>query len=172
MQKITVDLDNESIFIGENQVDKPQGINDEITLTGRVSGKLFDAEGNLKQEIEISNLVTTVGKNWLAKKLAQESANEMTHMAVGTSATAPAVGNTTLAGSELGRVAFASKTRTGNAVAIVATFPAGTATGTLNEAGIFDGSSGTEMLARVTFGGAVTKGALDSFQVTWTITMS
>lgn len=172
MPEITVDLENDCIFIGEKPVETPKGPNDTITLKGQVNGKLFNEAGELIQEIDINNLVTTVGKNWLAKKLAQESANEMTHMAVGTSATAPAIGQTSLIGTELGRVAFASKVRTANAVAIVATFPAGTATGTLNEAGIFDGSSGTEMLARVTFGGAVTKGASDSFQVTWTITMS
>lgn len=172
MNQITVDLENDCIKIGERPVENMGGYQDGVKAQGQVHGVLRDEHGNVKKEIDINNLVVTVGKNWLAKKLAEDSANEMTHMAVGTSDQAPALGDTSLVGTEEGRVAFDSKTRTGNAVTIVATFPAGTATGTLNEAGIFDGSSGTELLARVVFGGTVNKGASDSFQVTWTITMS
>ena len=172
MNKITINLKEDHITIGEIAVNTPKGINDGIQMKGQVNAVLLDSNGKVKQEINVNNLVVAVGKNWLAKKLAEDSANEMTHMAVGTGTTSPASGDTTLDGSELGRVIFDSKVRTANAVTIIATFPAGTGTGTLNEAGIFDGSSGTELLARVKFGGAVTKGAADSFQVTWTITMS
>lgn len=149
-----------------------KGAREAVGLTGRVQGKLLSASGVVKQEIDISNLVVTTGKNYLAGLLAAETLNDMTHVAVGASATAPGAGDTALIGSELGRVASATPTRTGASVEFVATFPAGTATGTLNEAAIFDGAAGTVMLARVAFDGAVNKAADDEFQITWTITVS
>jgi len=94
----------------------------------------------------------------------------MTHMAVGTSSTAPTAGDTAL-GGEVGRVALASSTSASNVVTYTATFPAGTGTGALVEAGIFNaGASGT-MLCRTTFS-VVNKGAADAMSITWTITVS
>jgi hypothetical protein len=148
------------------------GLNEPISCKGHVLAQLFDENGVLKEEREIDNLIVNTGLYWLAKKLAAESTNEMTHIAVGTSATATSASQTSLVGTESGRVAMTSKTRTNNQVVAVATFPAGVATATLNEAGIFDGSAGTTMFSRVVFGGAVTKGASDSFQITWTITLN
>lgn len=173
-----LDLDNDCVRVADNHKEMfmeqlPPGINDKQGMVGQLHCVLRNEEtGEIKHEFTVDNLVVTTGKAWLAKRLAAESANEMTHMAVGSSATAPGVGDTALLGTELGRVAFDSKVRTANAVTMIATFPAGTATGTLNEAGIFDGSAGTTMLSRVAFSGPVTKGAADSFQVTWTVTMT
>lgn len=143
----------------------------EIKLVGHVEAVLRDKNGNVKQRLAINNLVVNTGKNWFAKVLAGESFNSMTHMAIGTSSTSASASQTALVGTELGRVAVDSKTRTDNAVAVVATFPAGTGTGTVNEAGIFDASSSGTMLARVVFSGAVTKAADDELQVSWTITI-
>lgn len=146
---------------------------DHVRGKGHVLIELIDQEtGKVKHREEIDNLIVTVGLAWFAKRLAAESANEMTHIAVGTSASATAAGQTALVGTELARVAMTSKTRTANAVAMVASYPAGTGTGTLNEAGIFDASSAGTMLSRVVFSGAVTKGASDIFNITWTISFS
>jgi hypothetical protein len=56
-------------------------------------------------------------------------------------------------------------------VSYAATFPAGTGTGAVVEAGIFNASSAGTMLCRTTFD-VVNKGADDAMSVTWTVTIS
>jgi hypothetical protein len=142
-----------------------------ICLKGSVVAILRDADGNIKQTEEKHNMIVNVGKYWFAKKLAEESAAEMTHVAIGTGSTAAAAGDTTLAGSSLARVEATSKIRTDNVVVITADYPAGTGTGAVNEAAIFDGAAGTNMLARYVFGGVFNKGAADVLQILWSITI-
>ena len=139
-------------------------INDDLKLTGAVSIAL---NGEVVQEIP--NLVVTAGKEWVADRMA-DSNTVMTHMAVGTSSTAAAAGQTALV-SESARGALTSTTVTNNEIAYVETFAAGTATAALTEAGIFDASSGGDMLCRTVFS-VVNKGANDSMTITWTITVS
>jgi hypothetical protein len=94
----------------------------------------------------------------------------MTNMAVGAGATAAAAGDTAL-GSELGRVTLASSTSSANVVTYTATFPAGTGTGAITEAGIFNAASSGTLLCRTVFS-VVNKGASDAMSITWTITVS
>jgi hypothetical protein len=144
-------------------------IEDQIKITGHVSIKLFDKDGNVKDSREIKNLVVTTGKAFIAARMVG-TPTEMSHMALGASNTAAAVGDTAL-GSELGRVALASDTSSGAIVTYTASFPAGTATGANVEAGIFDASSSGTMLCRTVFA-VVNKGADDAMAVTWAITVS
>ena len=131
-----------------------------------VTGK----DGKVKEEHEFKNLVVTVGKNFVASRMVGTASSVMSHMALGDDNTPAAVGQTTLIG-ELGRVALASGTATNNVVTYTATFPAGTATGAVVEAGVFnDGTAGT-MLCRTVFA-VVNKGADDAMSVTWTVTIS
>lgn len=148
------------------------GFQDGMKLTGHVHCKVFNPlTGVVSQEFEQHNLVVTTGKVQLAKQLNAESVNAMTHVAIGTSNQSPAAGDTGLVGSELARVA-ATKTRTTNAVAFAASYAPGTGTSaTINEAGIFDGSSGTVMLARVITSSTINKAASDQLDITWTITI-
>ena len=95
----------------------------------------------------------------------------MGNMAIGTSTATPAVGQTQLT-TEAGRVALASFTNGGTAaVTATATFPAGTGTGAITEAGIFNAGSAGTMLCRTTFP-VVNKAAGDSIAITWIITVS
>jgi hypothetical protein len=91
-------------------------------------------------------------------------------MAVGSGTTAAAVGDTTL-GTELGRVSLTSTTVTTNNVAYVATFPAGTGTGAVTEAGLFNASSSGTLLCRTVFS-VINKGAADTLGITWTVTVN
>ena len=142
---------------------------DQIKLTGHVSIQLFDKNGVVKDSREIKNLVVTVGKEFIAARMVG-TPTEMSHMALGADNTAAAIGNTAL-GSELGRVALASDTASGAVVTYTASFPAGTATGAVVEAGIFNASSSGTMLCRTVFA-VVNKGADDAMAVTWAITVS
>lgn len=138
------------------------------------------AKGDLKIEVtradgttetkEVKNLVVTTGLNYIVSRMKDATATAMSHMAVGSGSTAAALGNTTL-GSELGRVALTSTTVSANTIQYVASFPAGTGTGVITEAGILNAATGGAMLCRTVFG-IVTKDAGDSMSITWTVTIS
>lgn len=148
-------------------------INENIKATGRLKVQLIGADGTVKEDFETQNIVTTVGKTWIAGRFADTGIpTHMTHMAIGSDATSEVVGDTVL-GTELARVAttVAGGTPTTNTVQWVATFGAGVGTGTVVEAGILNAASSGTLLARTTFG-AVTKGADDSLTVTWTVTIN
>ncbi len=146
--------------------------NDAIKMTGNLKLVLTDENGNIKQEEEVKNLVVTVGKNYIASRMKDATATAMTHMEVGTSSTAAAVGDTALvAAVASSRVTLTSTTVTTNSVAYVASFPAGTGTGALTEAGIFNASSSGTMLCRTVFS-VINKGAADTLGITWTVTVN
>jgi len=147
------------------------GIQENINATGQLAIVLRDADGNIKEEKTIPNLVVTVGKNWIASRMKTTGQpNEMSHMAIGSSTATPIVGDTTL-GSELGRVAMTSSAVTTSMIEYIATFPAGTGTGAVTEAGIFNNVSGGTMLCHTSFS-VVNKGASDSLSITWDLTIS
>jgi hypothetical protein len=62
-------------------------------------------------------------------------------------------------------------TVTGDAIQYVATFPAGSGTAALTEAGIFNAASVGTMMARTVFA-VINKGALDTLTITWKITIA
>lgn len=143
---------------------------DNCKIKGRLSFQLVDEHGNIKEEIEGPNLVVTAGLNFLASLLGGSAPTLMSHMAVGSNATAPGLSNTAL-GTELGRVALSSTSPSGANVIYQATFPPGTATGTIAEAGLFNNSVGGTMLSRST-SLSVIKAAGDTLNIIWTITFN
>ena len=141
-----------------------------VKATGALQVVLKDEFGNIKEERHIPNLVVTVGKNFIASRMVGTASAVMSHMAVGTSATAPADANTTL-GAEIGRVALASSTASGNVVTYTANFPAGTGTGALTEAGILNAATNGTLLCRTVFS-VVNKAAADTLSITWNVTIN
>ena len=139
-----------------------------IKASGRVEVVLTKADGTVERE-EINNLVVTVGKQHIAARLGSSPPTGMSHIAIGTGATAPAAGDTTLQ-SELDRNA-ATGTPSANTIAFSATWNPGDGTGAITEAGIFNNSSGGTMLSRVTFP-VKNKDAADTFAINWTITIN
>ena len=139
-------------------------MNDSLNLRGDVCIKLND-----EIVLEKKNLIVNTGKNFLASAVINSSASPFTYMAIGTNTTAAAVGDTAL-GSELARQAFTSSSVASNVVTLVTTYAAGTGTGALTEAGIFNASSSGTMLSRIVFS-AINKGSADSLTITWTITV-
>lgn len=143
---------------------------DNLTIKGRLSYQLIDEHGVMKQEFEGPNMVVTTGRNFLASLLGGSAPTLMSHMAVGSSSTAPALGDTTL-GAELGRVALSSTSPSGANVIYQATFPPGTGTGTIAEAGLFNSGVGGTMLSRST-SISVIKAAGDTLNIIWPITFN
>ena len=144
---------------------------DNLKLSGQIDIVLRDKNGNVKEERTEKNLVVTTGLNYIASRMKDASATAMTHLALGSGTTTAAAGQTDLVTLLGSREALDSTTVTANAVAYVASFEAGDATGAVTEAGIFNAASGATMLCRVKFD-VVNKAADDTMTVTWTITVS
>lgn len=143
-------------------------------VTGMVTLTHKDAFGKILKEQTVKNLVVDSGLAHIAARLSDTATpDQMSHMALGEGATAPAAGDTELdaqAGSRVG-LTVAGGTPSTNTVTYTANFGAGVATGDIVEAGIFNASTGGTMLCRTVFD-IITKGANDSLTVTWVITVS
>ena len=145
-------------------------LQENMKVTGELSIVVRDFEGKIKQTLHVPNLVVTNGKNYIASRMVGVASTVMSHMAIGTGTATPIAGDSTL-GTEAGRVTLSSFTSSANAVTGTATFPAGTGTGAITEAGIFNASSSGAMLCRTTFP-VVNKASGDSIAITWVITVS
>jgi len=146
-------------------------IADGLPLVGEVFVELRGPDGEVKDVRRTPNLVVDAGEVHIADQLSTTPGGAaMSHMAVGTGATAPAFGNTAL-GAEVDRNALTSRTDSGNVVTYVGTWAAGDATNSaLTEAGIFNAGAAGTMLARATFT-AIDKQAGDTLTITWTVTI-
>lgn len=141
---------------------------EKLKFTGEVTIRRYnEISGELLEEKVIKNLVVTAGINWIIDRLKNTPAI-MSHLAVGTNTAAAAAGNTAL-GAELTRVALTSSTPSAGTITYIASLPAGTATGALTEAGLFNAPTGGTMMARTMFP-VVNKGVNDAISITWAIT--
>lgn len=135
-------------------------------LAGYVTLVLRGPDGKVKQQ-ETANTVSSAGKNGLADQaLLSPTLNKPTHMAVGTGTP-----SATALGTELDRNALTSKTRSTNVVTMVGDWAAGDGTGAITEAGVFDAASTGNMWLSASFS-VISKGALDTLGITWTLTVS
>lgn len=143
-------------------------VDEQLTMTGHLQIRLND-----ELVRDVPNLVVTAGKGFVATRMIGTGAGVMSHMEVGTGTTDPVAGNTTLETAvSSSRTAFTSSAAvSGAVVTYITAFAAGTGTGALTEAGIFNASSGGTMLCRTEFS-VVNKGAADTMTITWTVTVS
>jgi len=148
-------------------------ITESITLKGKVNIIHLDQFGDRKDERHIDNLVVTAGKTVIASRLASNTTPIMSRMGVGTGVAAATIADTSLGTAiAAGNVALDSTTASTNTITYVATFPAGTGTGAITEAGIFNGYPGVgSMLCRTVFS-AVNKAAGDVIVITWVVSVS
>lgn len=142
-----------------------------VPICGNVFLELVDENGELKFEERVHNLVVDAGENHIADQLSSSpGGSAMSHMAIGTSSTAAAFGDTAL-GAEVDRNALTSRTDSVNVVTYVGTWAAGDGTNSgLREAGIFNASSSGTMLARAVYSN-IDKQAGDTLTITWTVTI-
>tara|TARA_B100000925_G_scaffold220975_1_gene169764 strand:- start:1424 stop:1891 length:468 start_codon:yes stop_codon:yes gene_type:complete len=152
-------------------------VNDGIKVRGDLSIVLRGADGEIKDERLLTNLVVTDGLNLICSRLKDATANAPSHMGIGTGTTAAAAGDSALgteaSGGSYARQSVGTPTlnTTNKSIQFQSTFGAGVGTGAITESGIFNASTSGDMLARVVFS-AVNKGASDSLQITHTITLS
>jgi hypothetical protein len=146
-------------------------IKDKLKLRGDVSILLKSADGSVRDSREIKNLVVNDGLNFIVSRMKDTTQGAMSHMAVGSSTTAAAAGQTDLVSILGSREALDSTAVSTNTVTYVASFEAGEGTGAVTEAGIFNASTSGDMLCRTVFD-VVNKQATDSMSITWTITLT
>lgn len=148
-------------------------INEQLRAIGKLKIEVIAPDGQVKDTREVDNLVVDTGRTHIASRMVGVAQAIMSHMAIGTSATAAAAGQTTLVAEVGTRVTFTSYTNASQVVTAIATFGASnpaTAQG-IQEAGIFNASSAGTMLCRTTFS-VVNKDPADTLQITWTITVN
>lgn len=145
--------------------------NDVLSVKGDLIIIKTDSNG-IEETHEFKNLVVAAGKTYIASRMSANTVNVMSHMAIGEGNTTPAAGDTTL-DTELTRVALAvtGGTPSANTVTYSATYPAGTGTGALTEAGIFNDSTTGDMLCRTVFP-VINKQAADTITITWTVSIT
>lgn len=135
-------------------------VRDVIRLRGSLRLALWDLDGNLVAERIVENTLVTQGRSWVLGQL--QTVNQVTSqaigwLAIGTSSTAPATGDTTL-GSEVTRIAIGTwitSTLTANPPSwqAQASFATNVANTTLAEVGLFNvsGANSITMLGHATF---------------------
>jgi hypothetical protein len=149
--------------------------NDNINTTGKLKITLEDICTGEKEVFNYDNLIVTVCKTMIARRLAGVGNDcNITYCAVGTNATAPVVGNTKL-GTELDRVAVTSISNSSNVVSVISFFGASDANGTLTEIGHFGEAasattdSGT-MINHAVIG--ITKTSAKTMTTEWSFTIT
>jgi hypothetical protein len=149
-------------------------LNDSLKAKGVLQLTLIDEAGNVKSQ-DTHNLVVNTGLAYIASRMRDTTQGVMSHMAIG-SGTAAAVAADAALGSQLARVVLDSTTIVttsvvGDSVQYVSTFAAGTGTGAVTEAGLFNASSSGTMLCRTVFP-VINKGELDTLVITWKVTVA
>ena len=146
-------------------------IKEQLSATGSLTIVKTNNQGIVTEKVHVPNLVVSVGKTFIASRMAGTSSAVMSHMGLGSGTTAPVAGDTALQTSLGANVALTSTTPSSNTVTYVATFGAGVSTGAVTEACIFNALSSGVMLCRTTFP-VVNKAAGDTITITWVVTVS
>ena len=144
---------------------------DNFGIKGKIKLVLKDKDDNIKQIIEMPNTITALMDAHVADQMSDSGGAAIGFMGVGTGS-GQGSASTGLATASA-NVALDSTTQgsaaADNDVVFVATFPAGTATAAITEAGIFQANNNTTLMAYDDFS-VINKGASDSLVITWTLT--
>ena len=151
------------LYIKRNEIIIPRG-QILITLRNVKTGRVI-------QEL-VENLVTTVGKESIANIIRGNTARGIiTYCALGTSAVAPALGDTDL-GAELVRKLISVRSTTNNIASFETFFTTSEGNGTLREAGLFgDDATATADSGTLFCHAAINrvKTSNDTLSLVWTI---
>lgn len=150
-------------------------LRDGINPMGRIRWSLIDANGSTLDASGkpygtgvVKNMVVTTGKTYCAQRFVSNATAVVSHVAIGSGTTAPALGQTALT-TETARAALSTQTNTANVSNLIGTIPAGTGTGTVEEVGLFNAAAGPTMIARA-LTGTIGKPAGLGLQFTWDVT--
>ena len=151
-------------------------LKEKIKLKDKMIAEVYDKDGNLKQRVEGEDLVVNVGKAQVAGLINGVVTSAFKYIAIGTGTTSPSATNTSL-GNEIKRKS-ASTSRvttsvTNDTAKLEATFSSSdglSGTSAVAESGVFDASSGGNMLCRQTFSTLnINWSSGDTLKITWQI---
>jgi hypothetical protein len=149
----------------------PQG---GVTFKGRYFVTLYGPGGDIKAYREGDNVVTRVGKEFLASFLysAAVAASTFTgkYLAIGTDTTAESDSDTAM-NTEVSRHTSTVSYVSNQIVQITATFATGSGTGAITEYGLFTSNTAGTMISR-DIESVITKGASDTLKVVYQLTFS
>lgn len=147
---------------------------DGVKMKGEWFIKLHGPDGQLKDSRQGFNVVTTVGKEFLASFLGSAAAGACTftakYVGIGTDGTTEAAANTTL-GTEVSRHTGTVSYISGQILQVTATFATGSGTGSIVEYGLLSSNTAGTLIARDTES-PITKGANDTLTVVAQLTFS
>ncbi len=141
-------------------------------MRGDVTIILRDKDGNVIDQRDIKNTIVNVGYDFICDVIGNTTQpNDMAWTGIGTGVTGVLGTDTTLE-TEVVRVAnvYAHSVST-KVFTHTADYAAGTGTGAITESALLNAVSVGIMLNRVVFD-VINKGASDTLQVVWTITLS
>jgi hypothetical protein len=145
---------------------------EKLGLKGKIKAVLKNAKGKIKQIVEKPNTITELFDAHVADQLSDAGGAAIGYMAIGTGS--GQTSSSTGLATSVARVALDSTTQgagaADNDIVYVATFPAGTGTGAITEAGIIQADNNTTLMAYDDFT-VINKAAGDSLVITWTLTM-
>lgn len=150
------------------------GSGDSVKMKGEWFITLYGPDGQVKDRKQGFNVVTTVGKEFIASflKSAVAAASTFTgrYIGIGSNNTAEAAGDTAL-GTELSRHTGTASYLSGQIYQVTATFATGSGTGNIYEYGLLSSNSAGTLIARDTEA-LITKGANDTLTVVCQLTIS
>ena len=157
--------DRISMGVGKN-------IHEQIVTKCHMTLKLFDKNGRRKALRKVFNTVTNAAKYGIMDQILASPTliAKPGWMELGTGTPGSTLLGAYVSGS---RTVLDSKTRANNVVMMVCTFPAGTGTGALTEAGVFDvvTQNTVNMWMSASYA-VVNKLSTDSLVMSWTLTQS
>jgi hypothetical protein len=144
---------------------------EKVALKGRLTVELREADGRVVSREVIENLVVTAGKQALLSASSPAGLTDWDYLAIGTSSTPAAAGQTALV-AEVARAQGTLSNPDANTLRLAYTFPAGVGTGTIWEYGRFNADTDGIMLCRTIGGEAKVKGAGQTLAVVWDLAFS
>ena len=141
-------------------------------MKGDVELILRDKEGEVIDHRNVENTITNAGYDFICDVIGNTTQpNDMAWTGIGTGTTG-VQGTDTALETQAARVANVYAHSTGTKVfTMTADYAAGTGTGAITESALLNASSAGTMLNRIVFD-VINKGASDTLQVVWSITLS
>jgi len=127
---------------------------EKLGLKGEIEILLLDKDGKIKDVRRITNVITNTGKAQTAGLINGVVTTAFTYIAIGTGTTAESASDTALETETHRESATCSRVTTNvtnDTAQLQATFSGYTGTEAVTESGVFDASTGGNMLCRKTF---------------------
>lgn len=150
-------------------------VQDVIKMRGCLEIVLGDLNGNVLDRRKVDNTIVTTGRKWVLRQLSSAdivTSESISHMAIGTTTTAPATGDSAL-GGETTRNAIVSFTTTNLSSnppswRAECSFASNEGNTTLAEVGLFNSSANGTMLGRATFA-TLNKTTSNTLSISYTV---